>query len=294
VKILILGGDGMLGHQLLKSWSDKHDVRVTLRADQSCYAHYYGLFDKANAFYGIDVRDFEAIESVVRSFQPEAVINAVGIVKQRSEAHDAIISLEVNSLLPHRLSQLCGESGARLIHLSTDCVFSGSKGMYTEHDLEDAADLYGRSKLLGEVHDKQAVTLRTSIIGLELARKKSLVEWFLAQKGTIKGFAGAIYSGFTTLEMARIIESILIEHRDISGLWHVASEPINKFDLLSKLSGFMGRKDIDLQPDTDFCCERSLDASNFNKTTGYRPPSWDEMLSEQAVQIQERLDESAG
>jgi len=293
VRILILGGDGMLGHQLLRSWAGKHEVRVTLRGDHSSYVH-YGLFDEANTFYGIDVRDFEAIESVARNFQPEAIVNAVGIVKQRSEAHDAIISLEVNSLLPHRLSLLCGGIGARLIHVSTDCVFSGSKGMYTENDLEDAVDLYGRSKLLGEVHDKQAVTLRTSIIGLELARKKSLIEWFLAQKGVIKGFTGAIYSGFTTLEMARIIESILIEHRDISGLWHVASEPINKFDLLSKLSGFMGRKDINLQPDTDFCCERSLDASRFNKTTGYRPPSWDEMLSEQAVQIQERLDESAG
>ncbi len=291
MKILILGGDGMLGHQLLTSWSDKHDVRVTLRADQARYAH-YGLFDKANAFYGIDVRAFEVIESVARNFQPEAIVNAVGIVKQRSEAHDAILSLEVNALLPHRLSQLCGEIGARLIHMSTDCVFSGSKGMYTENDLEDATDLYGRSKLLGEVHDKQAVTLRTSIIGLELARNKnkSLIEWFLAQKGSINGFTDAIYSGFTTLEMARIIESILIDHRDISGLWHVASDPISKFELLSKLSEFMGRQDISLSPDSDFCCERSLDSSRFNKRTGYRPPSWDEMLSEQAVQIGERIE----
>lgn len=287
MKILILGGDGMLGHQLLESWHHRHEVRVTLRADQEHYAH-YGLFDKANAFYGIDVRDFETITSVVRNFQPEAIVNAVGIVKQRSEAYDAILSLEVNALLPHRLAQLCGELGARLIHMSTDCVFSGSKGMYTEDDLEDARDLYGRSKLLGEVHDTQAVTLRTSIIGLELARKKSLIEWFLAQEGEMKGFTGAIYSGFTTLEMARVIEKVLLDHKDISGLWHVASEPISKFELLSKLTEYMGRKDIRLLPDSGFSCERSLNASRFNQATGYRPPSWDEMLSEQAVQIGER------
>ncbi|GAV19752.1 dTDP-4-dehydrorhamnose reductase [Mariprofundus micogutta] len=287
MKILILGGDGMLGHQLLKSWSDRHEVCVTLRGESRSYDH-YGLFHDTNSFYGVDVRDFNTIEQTVSKFQPDAIVNAVGIVKQRAEAQDAIISLEVNSLLPHRLSQLCGEVGARLIHMSTDCVFSGLKGMYTENDLEDASDLYGRSKLLGEVHDVQAVTLRTSIIGLELARNKSLIEWFLAQSGQVNGFSRAIYSGFTTMEMARIIENVLLEHKALSGLWHVASDPINKFELLSKLSEFMGRADIRLLEDANFCCERSLDASKFNKETGYRPPSWDEMLSEQAVQIRER------
>lgn len=287
MRILILGGDGMLGHQLLKSWSGRHEVCVTLRGERGRY-DYYGLFHDANTFYGVDVRDFNTIKQTVRNFQPEAIVNAVGIVKQRAEAHDAIISLEVNSLLPHRLSQLCGEIGARLIHMSTDCVFSGSKGKYTESDLEDARDLYGRSKLLGEVHDKQGVTLRTSIIGLELARNKSLIEWFLAQSGEINGYSRAIYSGFTTLEMARIIESVLLDHKEISGLWHVASDPINKFELLSKLTAFMGRQDINLQPDSGFSCERSLNASRFNEVTGYCPPSWDDMLSEQAVQIQER------
>jgi len=287
VRILILGGDGMLGHQLLKSWQGKHEVRVTLRGDSIRYAG-YGLFTPENSFYGVDVLDFSSVEQVVRIFRPEAVVNAIGIVKQRIEAHDAILSLEVNSLLPHRLSQLCKKVGARLIHLSTDCVFSGGRGMYTEDDLEDARDLYGRSKLMGEVHDAHAVTLRTSIIGLELSRNKSLIEWFLAQSGQVKGFTRAVYSGFTTSEMARIIEQVLLEHRSMSGLWHVASEPISKYALLAELSGLMQRSDIDLLPENDFFCERSLDATRFNTATGYQPPSWHDMLKELAADIRER------
>ncbi|MFO7607104.1 MAG: SDR family oxidoreductase [Desulfurivibrionaceae bacterium] len=287
MRILILGGDGMLGHQLLKSWRERHEVRVTLRGEADRYGR-YGLFDDDNSYYGVDVRDFARIAAVAAAFKPEAVVNAVGIVKQRSEAHDAIVSLEVNSLLPHRLSRLCAELGARLIQISTDCVFSGAKGMYTEDDLEDARDLYGRTKLLGEVHDPQAVTLRTSIIGLELSRRKSLVEWFLAQKGEAKGFTRAIYSGFTTLEMARIIERVLTVNTDLAGLWHVASGRINKYELLKRLSAYLGREDLKLLPDPDFFCERSLDGSRFNQKTGYEPPSWDGMLAELAGQIRER------
>ncbi len=287
MKILILGGDGMLGHQLLQSWQDRHDVRVTLRSDAGCYAH-YGLFSDANSFYGIDVRDFSAVERVADVFRPDAIVNAIGIVKQRDEASDAILSLEINALLPHRLSQLCGEIGARLVHLSTDCVFSGKQGMYREDDLEDARDLYGRSKLLGEVRDAHAVTLRTSIIGLELARKRSLIEWYLAQRGEIKGFTRAIYSGFTTMEMARIIEGVLLRHTELSSLWHVASAPIDKYALLALLGEKLGRSDVTLQADDMFCCDRSLDGRRFAQATGYQAPTWGQMLTELAEQIQER------
>jgi len=196
-------------------------------------------------------------------------------------------------LLPHRLSNLCARMGTRLVQISTDCVFSGNKGMYREGDLEDARDLYGRTKLLGEVREgKHVVTLRTSIIGLELARKKSLIEWFLAQRGRVKGFTRAIYSGFTTLEMARVIELVLCEHTSLSGLWHVASEPIRKFDLLDRLATLLGRQDIKLEAEDAFHCDRSLDASRFNMYTGYLPPSWDAMLKELAEQIRERDDDS--
>ena len=287
MRILILGGDGMLGHQLLKQYRRRHDARVTLRRPLDEYAT-YGLFDSDNAFPNVDAVNFDHVENTVRGFQPEAVINAIGIVKQRSEAQDAILSLEINSLLPHRLSLLCADIGARLIHISTDCVFSGNKGMYTEDDLEDATDLYGRSKLLGELSAPHAVTLRTSIIGLELSRRKSLIEWFLAQRGSIKGFTRAIYSGFTTKEMARIIELVLLENPSLSGLWHVASSSINKYDLLSVFSGKLGRADVTIVADSSFACDRSLDGTRFERETGYAPPSWDTMLGELAAEAQEQ------
>lgn len=287
MRILILGGDGMLGHQLLKSWQSSHEVRVTLRQNQAEYEK-YSLFHTGNSFYNIDVRSFDDVKKVATQFKPEAVVNAVGIVKQREEAQDTLMSIEVNALLPHHLNLLCREMGIRLVHLSTDCVFSGSKGNYSEDDLEDASDLYGRSKLLGEVTGSSAVTLRTSIIGLELARNKGLIEWFLSQQGTIKGFTKAIFSGFTTQEMARIIELILVKHPSSSGLWHVASIPISKYDLLKTLKGYLNRNQLDIEPYDDFVCDRSLNASQFLEATGYQPPSWDAMLKELAQQIQER------
>jgi dTDP-4-dehydrorhamnose reductase len=277
----------MLGHQLLKSWQSLHDLRVTLRGSADKYGQ-YGLFTGDNAFFGVDVLDFDSISAAVHAFKPEAIVNAVGIVKQRSEASDAILSIEVNSLLPHRLSQLCSETGARLVHLSTDCVFSGSKGMYTEEDLEDARDLYGRSKLLGEVGDKSSVTLRSSIIGMELSRNKSLIEWFLAQRGEVSGFTRAIYSGFTTVEMARIINKVLTEHPDLHGVWQVASDPIDKFSLLEILQNQLGDGRRTLTRNDDFVCDRSLNGQRFSKRVGYETPSWETMLEELAGQIKER------
>ena len=169
-----------------------------------------------------------------------------------------------------------------------EAAVSGAKGNYTEDDFEDAGDLYGRSKLMGEVAGPHAVTLRTSIIGLELDRQESLVEWFLSQRGNIQGYTQAIYSGFTTQEMARIIEFILLKHSSLSGLWHVASAPISKYDLLKKLGDCLNRNDIKIEPSDELDCDRSLNASQFLNATGYRPPSWDKMLKELAQQIQER------
>jgi dTDP-4-dehydrorhamnose reductase len=280
MKILVLGGDGMLGHQLLRSLSPNHLVKVTLRQDSSSYVK-YGLFTELNSYFGVDVRCFEKLIDVVADFQPEAVVNSVGIVKHRSEAKESIPSLEINSLLPHRLAALCKAVSARLVHLSTDCVFSGKKGHYVEEDASDAEDLYGRTKFLGEVHDSHCVTLRTSIIGRELARKKSLLEWFLAQHGTVHGFTNAIFSGFTTLEMSRIIEMLLLQYPNAHGIYHVSSESINKCDLLSLFRGSF-RKSIEIIPDESFFCDRSLDSSRFRKEFSYQPPSWFDMVAELA------------
>jgi dTDP-4-dehydrorhamnose reductase len=258
-------------------------VRCTLRQDAAAYAH-YGLFPPESSYFGIDVRSLERLTEVFADFRPEAVVNCVGIVKQRASAHDAIPSLEINSLLPHRLSVLCRAAGARLVHLSTDCAFSGKVGMYRDDDPSDAADLYGRSKYLGEVGDPGCITLRTSMIGLELSRKSGLLEWFLAQSGRIRGFRRAVFSGFTTAELSRLIEKLLVEHPDASGVYHASAEPIDKYHLLVAVRDRLGRE-IEIVPDDDFHCDRSLDSSRFRAEFGYTPPSWDAMLDELAAEI---------
>jgi len=277
----------MLGHQLLKSWQGKHDVRVTLRGDENRYTQ-YELFSPENSYYDTDVHDLDHLQKAMTDFGPQAVVNAIGIVKQRQQAKEAMASIEINALLPHRLALMCEGAGARLVHMSTDCVFSGRKGGYTEDDEPGALDLYGRSKLLGEVYDVHAITLRTSIIGLELSRKRSLVEWFLAQSGEVKGFVRAIYSGFTTIEMARIIEKILLEQPDMRGVWQVASQPVDKFTLLSMLQERLDDDRRTVVKDESFVCDRSLVGQRFDEAVGYEAPAWSSMLDELAVQIKER------
>ena len=274
----------MLGHELLQSYSNSHDVRVTLRNDLKDYPE-NRLFTVNNTFAGVDVSSIDRLESVLRGFSPDAVINAVGIIKQREDASSYVPCIEINALLPHKLSALCKKTDSRLIHISTDCVFSGKKGNYNEEDFADANDLYGRSKFLGEVNDNHCITLRTSIIGLELRHKKSLIEWFLSQSGEINGFQKAIYSGLTTMEMARVIEHLLVNHPDLSGIYHLASTPISKYELLSLLARLLKRNDIVIKPDDKFVCDRSLDASRFMRDTGYIAPAWDIMLKELADRI---------
>lgn len=277
----------MLGHQLLKSWQERHDVRVTVRGPLATYTR-YGLFDDNNTYANINVQETDRVLEVIGDFRPDAVINCVGIIKQRSAAKESIPSLEVNSLLPHRLRLICAAAGARLVHLSTDCVFNGRRGMYRQSDPADAEDLYGLSKYLGEVSEAPAITIRSSIIGLELSRKQSLIEWFLAQRGAIRGFTRAIYSGVTTSEMARIIEHVLMQEPDLHGLWQVGSTPISKHELLCQLSALLGRRDVTITADHSFHCDRSLDGSDFVRRTGYRVPEWTQMLEELAAQIQGR------
>jgi dTDP-4-dehydrorhamnose reductase len=281
MRILILGGDGMLGHQLLTFLRPRHDVKVTLRQDIAAYRQ-FGLFDSENSFAGIDVRSLERLVEVTSEFRPDAVINAVGIVKQRPDAKESIPSLEINALLPHRLAVLCKGVGARLIHLSTDCIFSGKKGGYLESDPSDAEDLYGKTKFLGEVHETNSLTLRTSIIGRELSRHTSLLDWFLSQSGTVNGFSKAIYTGFTTLEMSRVIENMLVNYPDASGVYQVSSDPINKYELLLLFRENLGHK-IEIVRDDSFCCDRSLDSTRFREVFAYTPPTWKTMIEELRV-----------
>ena len=279
MRILILGGDGMLGHRLFRYLQPRHEVRVTLRRSLNAGAA-FGLFRRDNSYPGIDVRVMDQVVEAVADFEPDAIVNCVGIVKQRGEAKAALPSIQINALLPHRLALIARANRCRLVHLSTDCVFSGRKGAYTEDDVPDAEDLYGRSKLLGEVIEPGCLTLRTSIIGPELSRKTGLLEWFFAQRGkSIAGFRRAIYSGFTTLEMSRIIEHLLVKHPQATGLYHASSDPISKFDLLGKVNSVL-ELGITIEPDDNFTCDRSLDSSRFRSQFGYRPPKWDHMIAE--------------
>ncbi len=268
----------MLGHQLLRHLQPHHEVKVTLRQDLGAYAQ-FSMFDVVNAYAGIDIRSLERVVEVMADFMPEAVINAVGIVKQRPDAKEIIPSLEINALLPHRLAVLCKCIGARFIHLSTDCIFSGKRGNYLENDPSDAEDIYGKTKYLGEVHESNSLTLRTSIIGRELSRHTSLLDWFLGQTGKVKGFTNAIYTGFTTLEMSRIIELILCKFPDATGVYQVSSDPISKCDLLHMIREILELQ-IEVIPDDVFCCDRSLDSSRFRTEFSYTPPTWQAMIEE--------------
>jgi dTDP-4-dehydrorhamnose reductase len=286
VNILILGGDGMLGHQLRRTLSESHRVQVTLRQALAAYERFGiptdGVID------GIDVLEPGHLERALDLSSPQVVINCIGVVKQRPDGQSPVPSILINALLPHRLNELCAARGVRLIHFSTDCVFSGRLGGYRETDLPDPVDVYGRSKLLGEVERAPGLTLRTSIVGLELSRKTSLVEWFLAQRGVIRGYRRAIYSGLTTREMGRLVSRLIDRHPQLHGIWHVASAPINKYDLLVQFAQALGRRDIIIEPDEQFVCDRSLRSDAFGAATGYAPPSWSAMLEELARDVEAR------
>ena len=236
--------------------------------------------DNATIVGGIDATDTDTVVSIIAQQKPDVVINCVGIIKQLAASKDALASIAINSLFPHRLAQICAVANARLIQISTDCVFSGDRGGYRESDLPDARDLYGRSKLLGETDYPHAITLRTSIIGHELGRSVSLIDWFLGQPGPrVSGYRRAIYTGLPTVELARVMRDLVIPDPALSGLWHVSSQPINKFELL-KLVGEIYGKRIEIIPDDSVTIDRSLDGSRFNAATGYSAPSWRELVSQ--------------
>ena len=281
MRILILGGAGMLGHRLVVDLSKDFEVWTTLRGSVHAYEQ-HGVFDPARTLEGVDVLNFDAVTEAMARVRPDAVINCIGIIKQLAAAQDPFLSVSINALLPHRLHRLCLATGARLIHFSTDCVFSGRTGNYTDDDPSDALDLYGRSKFLGETRGEGALTIRSSIIGHELESKSGLLEWFLSQRGRrIQGYRRAIFSGFTTPEMARIVGMLLSEHPRLSGTLQVSSAPISKYELLLLIRQVYGI-DVEILPDDTVEIDRSLDSTRFRRLTGYEPPSWPGMIEEMA------------
>ena len=281
MKILILGGNGMLGHELMFELDKYHDVRVTVRGE---LRQEDSLFQNQFTYTGINLSNCESLFPVIGDFRPDVIVNAAGVVKQRKDGQNVMPNLEINALLPHRLADICHAIGARLIHISTDCVFSGERGNYSEDDLACPIDTYGHAKLLGEVTGVGVITLRTSIVGLELNRKGGLVEWFLSQNDVIEGYQHAIFSGLTTMELARIIRSLLEKYPSASGLYHLGGDAISKFEFLVNLRERIDKK-ITILENKTFHCNRSLNSNRFYNLFDYSPPSWSDMLAELSQRI---------
>lgn len=290
MKILIIGGSGMIGSSFYQAWKDKHQVMATLKNDFFEYKKLNHI-RKKDFFCNIDVLKDGLIEKVVKDFQPEAVINCIGITKQLIDKKDYDEVMFINSKFPFILKKICNEYDAKLIHLSTDCVFSGKKGNYTENDIADADDLYGTSKKKGEIHDcKKTITFRKSTIGLEVEHKHGLLEWFLEQEKEVYGFKHAIFSGLSTYELSRVVENVITKFPSLWGLFHISGESINKYDLLNKFNKAMLGNKIKIKEDTNFNCDRSLNAARFNDITGYNPPSWDKMIFDLNEELKIRND----
>ena len=279
-RILILGVTGMLGHTLFReiSKSVEYEVWGTARSERGL-TEWFTPEERTRIRPNVNAEIFDTVIRALASIQPNVVINCIGLIKQLPEASDPLFSITVNAQLPHRISLICKTSNARMIHISTDCVFSGKKGHYSEEDPSDAVDLYGRTKCLGEVYYPHCVTLRTSIIGHELKGKFGLVEWFLSQNNEINGFNKVIYSGFPTVEIAKIIQQYVIPNEKLSGLYHVSSEPISKYELL-KLIARTYEKDIIIKKEEFTISDRSLLSTKFRLVTGYNPPSWVNLINE--------------
>jgi dTDP-4-dehydrorhamnose reductase len=268
----------MLGHKLCQALGPRFETSATFRSRPP---RIESVFDRTRALVDVDAHRFETVVNSFRTAKPDVVINAVGIVKQLPEASLPTKSIELNALFPHLVDELCRSAGSRLIHVSTDCVFSGSQGNYTEADQPDAVDLYGLTKLLGEIVDSSAaLTLRTSIIGREIRTRHGLLEWFLAQAGgRVRGYAAAIFSGLTTSALSELIAQVIALRPEMRGLWHVSSEPVSKYQLLSWLDAAFGTGTT-IDRDLSVRYDRSLDSNRFWEATSLNRPTWHAMIEQ--------------
>lgn len=283
MRIVILGATGMLGHKLWQRLSDRFpDVHAVIRRSRADPRN-HGLFLDRPVVDGVDVSDFSALRKVLEHLRPEVVVNCVGVTKRREAATDPVPSIALNGLLPHQLAGWGQQRHCRLIHFSTDCVFNGAVGGYTEDSLTDAEDLYGRTKALGETAAQNALTLRSSFIGRELTNGTELLEWFLAQRGrTICGFRGALYTGVSSIYLADLVADILVRCPELSGLYNLASEVVSKYDLLCLARTKFGIE-VTIEPDDTYVCRRNLNGMRLARKLGITSPSWMKMMADLAA-----------
>ena len=275
MRVLILGGSGMVGHRVWLAAQQRHQTWVTVRAPLAGHP-WAKLFDADRVIEGVTVDDAASFDRAFELAQPEVVVNALGLIKQRPTGLSPGDAFMANSFVPHYVRRLCDRQGARLIQISTDCVFVGDRGQYSEADVPDAVDIYGLSKRLGEVNGPH-LTLRTSAFGRSLHGSDGLVEWFLAQKGAVRGFRSARFSGLVTGELADTMMLIIDEHRDLAGVWHVAAPAIDKYSLLVRMRAAYDR-DVEIVPVDEPQIDRTLNDERFRSATGIPQPTWDSMI----------------
>jgi dTDP-4-dehydrorhamnose reductase len=281
MRVMVIGATGTLGHRLCLDWAERFECWGTVRAPvEDPVAE---LLAPARLIAGISAEEPDTLRSALERARPDVVVNCVGAVKQAEAGQHPIPAIRINSLFPHELAAACRESSARMIHVSTDCVFSGKRGRYSEQDVPDAADLYGRSKLLGEISGEGLLTLRTSLIGRELRSSLGLLEWLISNRGgSVKGFSRAVFSGLTTIALASEIGVLIEENPGLEGIWHLASEPIDKLELLTALERAL-ELGIEIVPDDSVIVDRSLDSTRLCRATGRQPRRWDQMVDELAA-----------
>ena len=289
MRVLVLGASGMLGHKLCQVLRPDFDVWATSRGIHQELNETVGL-PARRLLQGIDLLALDDLHSVLESVRPAAVVNCSGLVKQSKLIEDTTLAIKTNSLLPHQLAALAEEFDARFIHVSTDCVFSGLKGNYSETETPDPIDIYGKTKLLGEPSLPNTLVFRTSIIGEELYARRGLVSWFLDSGSPVNGYVNAMFSGLPTVVFSRVIAEVLREHVDLHGTVHVASEPISKYDLLVNLATAYGKPTV-VQPVTEPIIDRSLNGSRFRAATGITFDPWSELLKSMVDDVN-RLEKS--
>lgn len=277
MKVLVLGASGMLGSAMIRVLSEKDDWKVfgTIRSGE--IKNFFPVRIADRLVTCCDVTNYNDLVKVFKQINPAVVINCISLSKQRLATADPLSMIPVYALLPHQIAKLCNDIGARLVHISTDGVFSGATGGYSEEDPSDAKDLYGVTKYIGEVHAPHTISIRTSIIGHELQSSNGLLNWFFSQEKSCECFNRAIFSGLPTVVLAQIIRDIVIPRLDLYGVYHIAANPISKCNLLRLIADVYG-KSIEIIPNDKVEIDRSLNAERFQLATGYVPPDWRQLI----------------
>ena len=274
MRILILGADGMIGHKIAQSLED---FELILASRKSISLKSIGIIKGKMVLHNLIT---DSLDLLLDSTTPDIIINCAGITTRRGVEDNIVNTGLLNSELPHKLDSWANLNSKKLIHFSTDCVFSGNRGNYLDNDFADADDIYGKSKALGEVDSPNTLTLRCSMIGRELYNFTELFEWLLKNKNKkIEGYSNTFYSGITTVRMGIILNQILKKNLNLSGIYNISSTPISKFDLLIKLSNAFNLN-VEVKQNTNNKSNKVLISEKFTEITGIYPPNWDDLISE--------------